>query len=95
MALAQTAGIHIDRGQYAYLAEWGESRRVAVSDAVSSAVAGIGAAGVVFEDICRRVNLLVQREVPTNHVSQALRGMDLSYDPARRLWVAEDLVAES
>ena len=95
MAVAETAGIRVDRGQYTYLGEWGASRRLAVPDAVKAAVADVGAEGVVFEDVCRRVNGLTQREVPSGHVSQALRGMDLSYDSARRLWMPESTEAES
>ena len=93
-AAAETAGIRIDRGQYAYLAEWGASRRLAVPDAVKAAIADVGAEGVVFEEICQRVNALTQREVPANHVNQALRGLDLSYDAARRLWMFETQDAE-
>lgn len=89
LAVAESAGIRVDRGQYAYLAEWGASRRLAVPDAARAAVADAGPGGVVFEDICVHVNRLTQRDVPFGHVSQALRGLDLSYDPTSRRWRAE------
>ncbi len=89
MAVAETAGIRVDRGQYAYLAEWGESRRLAVPDAVKSAFEDVGPTGVFFDDICLRVNALTQRQVPSGHISQALRGMELSYDPVSRLWTPD------
>lgn len=89
LTVAESAGIRVDRGQYTYLAEWGASRRLAVPDAVRAAVADVGPGGVVFEDLCAHVNRLTQREVPSGHVSQALRGLDVSYDPASRRWGAE------
>jgi hypothetical protein len=89
LTVADSAGIRVDRGQYAYLAEWGASRRLAVPEAVRAAVADVGSCGAVLEDICAHVNRLTQREVPSGHVSQALRGLDLSYDPTSRLWGAE------
>ncbi len=86
LALAEKEGIRIDRGQYVYLSEWGISRRVYLPEAVKAAVAEAGPKGIAFDDLCLRANALTQREVPRQLVSQALGGLDMSFDPISRLW---------
>lgn len=86
VAVAETAGIRVDRGQYMYLADWDTSRRLSVPDAARVAVSESGAAGIAFDDLCQRVNTLTQREVPHQRVSQALGGLDVSFDPVSQRW---------
>ena len=86
VAASETAGIHVDRGQYLYLADWGTSRRLSVPDAARAAVSESGTAGIAFDALCQRVNTLTQREVPPQRVSQALGGLDVSFDPVSQRW---------
>lgn len=86
LALAQAQGVRIDRGQYAYLGEWGTSRRVSVPEAVTAAFDAVGSSGLTFDELCGRVNASTQRDVPPDAVHRTLGDLDLDFDPVRQRW---------
>ena len=87
MSLAEEFGIRVDRGQHAYLAVWGGSRRISVLDAVRSTLAESRPTGVEFDRLCARVDELTMREVQRMQVSQTLQAVDAEHDPETGLWL--------
>jgi hypothetical protein len=90
IGVAQWAGIKIDRGQYLYLDEWGESRRITIQDAVRAALSSGNRQGVSFDEVFQRVCNLTRRDCSRNIVIQALKSVDARLDPETGLWTPEE-----
>jgi hypothetical protein len=72
-------------GGYIYLAEWGESRRMTVSQAVEQAFDSFPC-GVAVAAVAKKASELLDRNVATNSATSVL--MEIGrYDPEQRLWL--------
>lgn len=90
LGICQRKGMHIDRGQYAYLTTWGQSRRIWPSVAIRMALLENPIEGVTLDYICSKVNLLTKRYISRTYIGQSLSCMDDStWDPNTEHWKIE------
>jgi hypothetical protein len=89
VALAQDYGVKIDRGQYVYLSEWGESRRMTIQDGIRRALSEIGAQGLPLDQLIERVNDLTKRHCSRETISQLLQAVDACWDVDTGSWRLE------
>lgn len=86
--LAKSAGMRIDKGQYVYLQDWGNSRRLSVQDSVQAAIAEWGLAGARIDDICIRANEISLRQCTKVTIRQALQSIGAVFEPSSGRWMA-------
>lgn len=86
IALGAARGLRIDRGLHVYLEEWGQSRRVSVSDAVKRALRDLNEGGAGIEEIHAAVNRIAERDVPRTIVSSVLQDCEAEWDVHSGRW---------
>ena len=93
--LARSAGMRIDKGQYAYLQDWGSSRRLSIQDSVQAALTESGATGARLDDICIRANEISLRQCSKMTIRQALQTVGAVFEPSTGLWTADAPVVQT
>ncbi|WP_230971298.1 sigma factor-like helix-turn-helix DNA-binding protein [Nitrogeniibacter aestuarii] len=88
LGLAQKLqGFSVSRGQYLYLSEWGESRRMNTNDAISQVLNTAGRSGVTIQEGMERVSELLERPFPPQTpFGQLAYHLGAVYDEATKIW---------
>ena len=88
LGLAQKfEGFAVSKGQYLYLSEWGEPRRMNIREAMLQVLKGSGRNGITIQEGMARVSELLERPFPPNlFFGQMSFQLGAVYDEATKLW---------
>ena len=92
LGLAQKfEGFGVSKGQYLYLLEWGEPRRMNMNEAMTHVLKEAGQDGITIQDGTARVSELLERPFPINSsFGQMAFHLGAVYDQATKRWRLSD-----
>lgn len=92
LGLAQKfEGFAVSKGQYLYLSEWGEPRRMNIHEALKQVLKDAGPDGITLQDGMARVSESLERPFPTNSsFGQIAFHLGAIYDQATKQWRLSD-----
>lgn len=93
--LAKRSGMRVDRGQYLYLQEWENSRRMSIQDSVQAALAESGIAGATVDEIWTRANEISSRQCSKLTIRQALQTVGAVFHHSTGLWTLSESAAQA
>ncbi len=90
LSVASKSWLKIDKDQYCYLKDWGESRRMSVSEAAKKLL-NANPHGLPRESLRQRVSSLIKRQIDWQTLRSVLHNMDAIYDHELAHWKRDDL----
>jgi hypothetical protein len=76
----------VGKGQYVYLREWGEPRRVTVVEAVRRTLEAAGRQGLTLDQVVAGAEAVIERPLPRLVVGYACSNIGANYDEASLRW---------
>lgn len=91
LALAQRSGhLRVSVGDYLFLPEWGEPRRMQKSQAIVEAIKQAGAAGLSASEIVNSASTILGRPVERETIYHALTSAGARFDGTIQRWILLD-----
>lgn len=91
LALAQRSGyLRVSVGDYLFLPEWGEPRRMQKSQAIVEAIKQAGAAGLSASEIVNSASTILGRPVERETIYHALTSAGARFDENVQRWILND-----
>jgi len=81
----------VAKGQYLYLADWGEPRRVTISEAVTIVLTRAGSRGLPTANAISQVEALIERTFPKHQWGPACYSVGAVYDETLGCWSLSSL----
>ena len=76
----------VGKGQYVFLREWGEPRRVTVVESVRRTLDAAGPLGLTLDEVVAGAAALLERPLPRSVVGYACGHLGANYDAASARW---------
>lgn len=91
LALAQRSGrLRVSVGDYLFLPEWGEPRRMQKSQAIVEAIKQAGNASLSASEIVNSASAILGRPVERETIYYALSAAGARFDETRQRWILQD-----
>lgn len=91
LALAQRSDrLRVSVGEYLYLPEWGEPRRMQKSQAIFEAIKQAGAVGLSAREIVNSASTILGRPVERDAIYGTLSAVGARFDESVQRWVLQD-----
>ncbi|MHB1291552.1 MAG: DNA-directed RNA polymerase subunit alpha C-terminal domain-containing protein [Sulfuricella sp.] len=91
LSLAQRSGrLRVSAGDYLFLPEWGEPRRMQKSQAIVEAIKQAGAAGLNASEIANSASTILGRPVERETIYHALTSAGARFDGTIQRWILPD-----
>lgn len=92
-ALAQRSNLmQVSVGNYLYLSEWGEPRRLQKSEAITKAIQQSGERGLTTRELLISASSLLGREFPREGLYGGISAAGARFDEGRKRWVISNVV---
>lgn len=76
----------VDQGQYIYLSDWKNSRRLSIREAAFKVFATSPTDGLSLDEIHKKIELLIERSIEKSKVSAAISNIEAIYDEKTKQW---------
>ncbi|MBX7136153.1 MAG: hypothetical protein K1X67_26070 [Fimbriimonadaceae bacterium] len=90
----KVSGLSVSPSGYVYLTEWGEPRRLSVSEAIATALREAGPNGLPADEAASRAETLLGRSILKARGGLPFRGAGASFDEVRQVWKLDDVESQ-